>query len=56
MIASVDLEGRVIISCVRDFALGILKASKFVILDPKSQGPSVPDFQKYSVIEPRFFK
>ena len=33
MISSLDLEGRVVISTVRDVALGPLKASKFVILD-----------------------
>ena len=36
MIASVDTEGRVVISCIRDIAMGILKASKFVILDPRN--------------------
>jgi len=41
MVASVDLEGRVVISCVRDVALGILKASKFVILDPRKNVESL---------------
>lgn len=43
MIASVDLEGRVIITSIRDVALGILKASKFVLLDPRKQDANVAD-------------
>ena len=35
MVASLDLEGRVVITTIRDIAMGLLKASKFVILDPR---------------------
>ena len=57
MIASVDLEGRVVISCIRDIAMGLLKASKFIILDPKKQSAdAVAESSRFSVIEPRFFK
>ena len=57
MIASVDTEGRVVISCVRDIAMGILKASKFVILDPRNQSAdAISESSRFSVIEPRFFK
>ena len=57
MIASVDVEGRVVISCVRDIAMGILKASKFVILDPRKQPPEAnTELSRFQVIEPRFFK
>ena len=57
MIASVDIEGRVVISCIRDIAMGILKASKFVILDPRNQSPdAISESSRFSVIESRFFK
>ena len=56
MIASVDVEGQVIITSIRDVALGILKASKFVILDPRKQGANVADHQLYQVVEPRFYQ
>ena len=55
MIASVDLEGRVVISCVRDVALGILKASKFVILEPRKLQETILEQARFAVIEPRFF-
>mmetsp|Transcript_3013 Transcript_3013/g.3541 ORF Transcript_3013/g.3541 Transcript_3013/m.3541 type:complete len:140 (-) Transcript_3013:582-1001(-) len=55
MIASVDLEGRIVISCVRDVALGFVKASKFVILDPTKQNDSMAQAQRFSVLEPRFY-
>ena len=55
MIASVDLAGRVVISCIRDIALGILKASKFVILDPTKDGDPMIDAHHFSVLEPRFY-
>jgi hypothetical protein len=55
MIASVDLEGRVVISCVRDVALGILKASKFVILEPRKSTEVITEQSKYAVLESRFF-
>lgn len=55
MIATVDLEGRVIISCVRDLALGILKASKFIILDPRKQTDALVENPRFSVLEPRFY-
>ena len=55
MIASVDLAGRVVISCIRDIALGILKASKFVILDPTKDGDPMIDASHFSVLEPRFY-
>lgn len=56
MIASVDIEGRVVISCIRDIAMGLLKASKFVILDPRKQAPeAITEASRFSVIEPRFF-
>ena len=58
MISSVDLEGRVVISCIRDIAMGILKASKFIILDPRKQAveAALEPSTTFSVIEPRFFK
>lgn len=57
MIASVDLEGRVVISCIRDIAMGLLKASKFIILDPRKQVvEAANEVSRFSVIEPRFFK
>ena len=55
MIASLDREGRVVISCVRDVALGILKASKFVILDPRKGSEPLAEASRFSVMEPRFF-
>jgi len=55
MIASVDLEGRVVISCVRDVALGLLKASKFVILEPRKQIDTMVEAQRFAVLEPRFY-
>ena len=55
MVASVDLEGRVVISCIRDVALGLLKASKFVILEPRKQVDALHEASRFSVLEPRFF-
>ena len=55
MIASVDTEGRVVISCIRDIAFGLLKASKFTILDPRKNAEPTTEASRFSVIEPRFF-
>ena len=55
MIASVDLEGKVVISCIRTI-LGILKASKFVILDPTKQQDNFTDQDRFEVIESHFHK
>ena len=55
MIASVDLEGKVVISCIRTI-LGILKASKFVILDPTKQQDNFTDLNRFEVIESHFHK
>ena len=55
MIASLDLEGRVVISTVRDVGFGILKSSKFIILDPKKMAESLTESARFSVIEPRFY-
>ena len=59
MICSIDLEGRVVITTIAVFALGILKSSKFTILDPTKLDPSLTagknmDIEKYQVIIPRF--
>ena len=56
MVTSVDIDGRVVISCIRDLALGLLKASKQVVLDPRSSPEPVSEYEKFNVLEPRFFR
>ena len=56
MVTSVDIDGRVVISCIRDLALGLLKASKQVVIDPRSSPEPVSENEKFNVLEPRFFK
>lgn len=57
MIVSVDTEGCVVLSCIRDVALGLLKASKLIIMDPsKSPQASIGELDKIQTMEPRFFK
>lgn len=57
MIASIDLMGRVVITTVTKWGLGILNTNKFVILDPTKQNLDMQinfDLDKYQVMQPRF--
>ena len=57
MIASVDIDGKIVITTVTNMAFGLLSANKFVIVDPVKDAQKFPDkvFPRYQAIEPRFF-
>ena len=43
MIASIDVDGKVVISTITNVAFGLLSASKFVIVDPQKDALKLPD-------------
>lgn len=57
MIASIDVDGKVVISTITNVAFGLLSASKFVIVDPQKDALKLPDstLPKYESMECRFF-
>ena len=57
MIASIDIDGKIVITTVTNMAFGLLSSNKFVIVDPVKDLQKYPDrtFPRYQTIEPRFF-
>ena len=59
MMCSIDIEGRVVITCIVLSRLGYLKTSKLVIFDPAKtehkKASSQKELEKYSVLRCRFF-
>ena len=57
MIASVDIDGKIVITTIMNVAFGLLSANKFMIVDPVKDALKYPDrkFPRYQTIEPRFF-
>jgi hypothetical protein len=57
MIASVDIDGKIVITTIQNVAFGLLSANKFMIVDPVKDALKHPGrkFPRYQAIEPRYF-